>query len=74
MVLLRSCNLKIELRRDSKQNGVQRNLGQESQLLSEPHSSTAGAAPFDQHFVSLSSLEPERNEVFYTNVCVFCIW
>lgn len=57
MVLLRSCNLKIE-----SQNGVQMNLSQESQLLSEPHSSSWCCITWP---ACLSSLVPERNKVFH---------
>lgn len=65
MVLLRSCNLKIE-----SQNGVQRNLNQENQLLSEPHSSS-WCCTLDQHVCLHWNLKGTK---FCTNVYVFCIW
>lgn len=72
-VLLRSYNLKIE-----SQNGVQKNLSQESQLLSETHSSTWSCTTWP---ACLSSLEPERcrgpshcNRKFSPNAYTFCTW
>lgn len=65
MVLLRSCNLKTE-----SQNGVQRNLNQENQLLSEPHS-FSWCCTSDQHVYLHWNLKGTK---FSMDVYVFCIW